>query len=170
MPFNYYKHIQIAEDSDQSIPTPQPRTGGQEYNIGSDFSQFEKTIAASTENSKNAFVTKLYSMVGNKKVLFRGSKGYRQPEKDYIINVKTVSVDFYYERYVVVFKDDKDKDYFLKPGFKIKILGKADPKPITKKKKKSVSPNQPLVQYPPKTPPAPTQQNVPTQLNDPNEQ
>ena len=79
-------------------------------------------------------------IVGNKKVFLRGSKGYGQPIKDYTINVKSVSIDFYYERYVVVFKDEDDKEYFLEPGYKIKILGQAQIVPKTQKRKKKEQP------------------------------
>lgn len=122
---------------------------GQEFNVGLDFTNFERTIAAFTENAKNAFQQKLMALVGNKKVFLRGSKGYGQPVKDYTINVKSVSIDFYYERYVVVFKDENDKEYFLEPGYKIKILGQAQIVPKTQKRKKK---EQPLV--------APVQPNI----------
>ena len=121
---------------------------GQEYNVGFDFTNFERTIAAFTENSKNQFQQKLMNLVGNKKVFLRGSKGYGQPIKDYTINVKGVSIDFYYERYVVVFKDENDKEYFLEPGYRIKILGPAQIVPKTQKKKKKepvVAPVQPTI-------------------------
>jgi len=130
-----------------SQTTPQ----GQEFNVGLDFTNFERTIAAFTENSKNAFQQKLMSVVGNKKVFLRGSKGYGQPIKDYTINVKSVSIDFYYERYVVVFKDEDDKEYFLEPGYKIKLLGQAQIVPKTQKRKNKQQP-----------PVAPIQQNINT--------
>lgn len=131
------------------IVAQQPTPQGQEFNVGLDFTNFERTIAAFTENAKNAFQQKLMSLVGNKKVFLRGSKGYGQPIKDYTINVKSVSIDFYYERYVVVFKDENDKEYFLEPGYKIKILGQAQIVPKTPKKKKKeqlpVAPVQPNI-------------------------
>lgn len=122
------------------IVAQQPTPQGQEFNVGLDFTNFERTIAAFTENAKNAFQQKLMSLVGNKKVFLRGSKGYGQPIKDYTINVKSVSIDFYYERYVVVFKDENDKEYFLEPGYKIKILGQAQIVPKTQKRKKKEQP------------------------------
>ena len=118
-----------------SQPT-NPPPNGQEFNVGLDFNNFEKTIAAFTENAKNLFQTKLLNLVGNKKVFLRGSKGYGQPIKDYTINVKSVSIDFYYDRYVVVFKDENEKEYFLEPGYKLKILGRAEASSEKPKKKK----------------------------------
>jgi len=133
------------------IVAQQPTPAGQEFNVGLDFTNFERTIAAFTENAKNAFQQKLMGLVGNKKVFLRGSKGYGQPVKDYTINVKSVSIDFYYERYVVVFKDENDKEYFLEPGYKIKILGQAQIVPKTQKRKKKEQP-----------PVAPVQPNINT--------
>jgi hypothetical protein len=125
-----------------------------EFNVGVDFTNFERTIAAFTENAKNQFQAKLLNLVGNKKVFLRGSKGYGQPIKDYTINVKNVSIDFYYERYVVVFKDENDKEYFLEPGYKIKILGNAQMS-VKKPKKKKHAP----------LPPTQQQQQVPQPPN-----
>jgi hypothetical protein len=115
--------------------TPIAAPAGQEYNVGVEFNNFERTIASYTENAKNAFQTKLLNLVMNKNIMLRGSKGYGQPVKDYTINVKSVSIDFYYERYVVVFKDDNEKEYFLEPGYKIKIVG---PATLTNKPKKKI--------------------------------
>jgi hypothetical protein len=133
----------------RSTPTSQAKSNapsGQEYNLGNDFTAFERTVAASTETIKNQLQTKLNSLVLNKHVSIRGSKGYGQPIKDFAINVKSVSIDFYYDRYVVIFKDEKDKEYFLEPGYKIRILGPAVIKPPTKKAPKPklpVAPPQP---------------------------
>lgn len=144
MPISLKRLIELGDEAQGQNP-PAPRTpivspatpSGQEVNVGLDFTNFERTIAAFTENAKNAFQQKLMTLVGSKKVFLRGSKGYGQPIKDYTINVKGVSIDFYYERYVVVFKDENDKEYFLEPGYKIKILGQAQivPKELKKKKK-----------------------------------
>lgn len=114
-----------------AAPPSQPT----EYNIGADFTNFEQKISGATENEKSAFQDKLNAKINHKQVLIRASKGYGQPEKDYTINVHGVSVDFYYERYVVVLKDEKEKEYFLKPMYKIKILGAAIDKPKSKNKK-----------------------------------
>ena len=156
MPISLKRLMELDTDPQSKKPaayTPivasQTAPQGQEFNVGLDFTNFERTIAAFTENSKNAFQQKLMGLVGNKKVFLRGSKGYGQPIKDYSINVKSVSIDFYYERYVVVFKDEDDKEYFLEPGYKIKILGQAQIVPKTQKRKKKeqlpVAPIQPNI-------------------------
>lgn len=122
-----------------SSPDPSSGVDGSEYNIGIDFTNFEKTIAAHTENAKNLFQTKLLSLINGKRILLRGSKGYGQPIKDYTINVRSASVDYYYDRYVVILKDDDEKEYFLAPGFKLKIMGPAVA-PQPKQKKKNIDP------------------------------
>jgi len=114
--------------------TPQPagQDSSTEYSPSFDVTDFEKRIAQSTETAKNNLQDKLMQKIGGKKVLIRASKGYGQPKKDYTINVTGVSIDFYYERYVVILKDEKDKEFFLETGMKIKILGAAD---VSKSKK-----------------------------------
>lgn len=63
--------------------------------------------------------------------MVRASKGYKQPETDYTINVTGVAIDYYYDRYVIIIigrEENKQKvaKFFIKPGFKLKILGNAD--------------------------------------------
>jgi len=66
-----------------------------------------------------------------KKIVVRASKGFKQPEADYTINVTGVSIDYYYDRYVIIIigrEENKQKvaKFFVKPGFKVKIMGSAD--------------------------------------------
>jgi hypothetical protein len=167
MPVSLRRLINLGEADEQPLSAPSvvspmgSQVNGQEYNVGLDFTTFEKTLASFTENSKNAFQNKLLNIVGNKKVFLRGSKGYGQPIKDYTINVKSVSIDFYYERYVVVFKDENDKEYFLEPNYRIKILGNAQFMPKISRRKKKAAP------VPPVNPAVmqQTQQNKPDQSN-----
>ena len=86
-----------------------------------------------------------------KKIVVRASKGYKQPETDYTINVTGVAIDYYYDRYVIIIigrEENKQKvaKFFIKPGFSIKILGSADLKPKDQyqvaKSKALVSPQQ----------------------------
>ena len=138
----------------QAQPPTQPsgQDASNEYSPSFDVSDFENKIAQSSETAKNALQEKLMSKLGGKKVLVRASKGYGQPKKDYTINVSGVSIDFYYERYVVILKDEKDKEYFLETGMKIKILGPAEAnKPQSKKTPKQPSGN-PLEPKPAVTP------------------
>lgn len=146
MPISLRRLMELGDEPQEQQPAaytpivnPQSQQG-KEFNVGLDFTAFERTIASFTENAKNTFQQKLMSMVGGKRVYLRASKGYGQPIKDYTINVKNVSIDFYYERYVVVFKDEDDKEYFLEPGYKIKILGPVQIVPKAEKKKKKEQP------------------------------
>jgi hypothetical protein len=138
------------------LPASQGSSG--EYTPSFDFTDFEKTIAQSTETAKNNFQAKLMEKVGGKKVTIRASKGYGQPKKDYTINVTGVSIDFYYERYVVILKDEKDKEYFLETGMTIKILGPADLK--GKKQNKVASPVPKTTVAPPQAAPNTATQGI----------
>jgi hypothetical protein len=148
-------------NSPKILPDPSSNTG--EYNVNFDFTDFENKINAAEESAKEQFQEKLKQKVFNKKVLVRASKGQPgQPEKDYTINVSNVSVDYYYDRYVVVFKDEKDKEYFLKPGYKVKLLGQAEVKP-THKAPARINPPASTVPIPKAKPVAPAQSVNPIQ-------
>jgi hypothetical protein len=124
----------------------QPQQGGEQgqedpnlYDAKSDLSDFETRVSQSTLQNKGTFQNKIMSKIGNKQVQLRASKGYGQPEKDYIVNVSGVSIDFYYEKYVIVVKGreqgkQKESEYFVKAPYQIKILGNAVVTPSAKKK------------------------------------
>lgn len=106
----------------------------QSYDIQPDFSEFDQKLKNSTEQIKVDLQKKIQDAILDKKIVVRASKGYKQPEADYTINVTGVNIDYYYDRYVIVIlgrEESKQKvaKFFVKPGFKIKILGKADTKP-----------------------------------------
>jgi len=106
-------------------------------------------VSQSTLQNKGTFQNKIMSKIGNKQVQLRASKGYGQPEKDYVVNVSGVSIDFYYEKYVIVVKGreqgkQKESEYFVKPPYQIKILGNAVVTPSAKKKQQQ-SPATPVV-------------------------
>jgi hypothetical protein len=118
--------------------TPASQPSGQdspnEYSPSFDFTDFERKIATSTETAKNNLQAKLLQQLGGKKVMVRASKGQpAQPKKDLTINVAGVSIDYYYDKYVVVLKDEKEKEYFLDTSMKIKIMGASEVKPISNK-------------------------------------
>ena len=124
----------------------QPQQGGEQgqddpnlYDAKSDLSDFETRVSQSTLQNKGTFQNKIMSKIGNKQVQLRASKGYGQPEKDYIVNVSGVSIDFYYEKYVIIVKGreqgkQKESEYFVKAPYQIKILGNAVVTPSVKKK------------------------------------
>lgn len=105
-----------------------------DYNVSAEFSDFEAKIARTTAESKAAFLQNLNNRVLGKKVSIQASKGYGQPVRDYEISVTSTSLDYFYDRYVVILRDEDDKEYFLKPGFKITILGQGEPLKVEKPK------------------------------------
>jgi len=126
--------------------TQPPQQGGEQgqqdpnlYDAKSDLSDFESRVSQSTLQNKSSFQNKILSKIGNKQVQLRASKGYGQPEKDYIVNVSGISIDFYYEKYVIIVKGreqgkQKESEYFVKAPYQIKILGNAVVTPSVKKK------------------------------------
>ena len=127
-------------------PRNDPQQGGEKgqedpnvYDAKFDLTDFETRVSQSTLQNKGTFQNKIMSKIGNKQVQLRASKGYGQPEKDYIVNVSGVSIDFYYEKYVIIIKGreqgkQKESEYFVKPPYQIKILGNAVVTPSAKKK------------------------------------
>jgi hypothetical protein len=127
-------------------PRNDPQQGGEKgqedpnvYDAKFDLTDFETRVSQSTLQNKGTFQNKIMSKIGNKQIQLRASKGYGQPEKDYVVNVSGVSIDFYYEKYVIVVKGreqgkQKESEYFVKPPYQIKILGNAVVTPSAKKK------------------------------------
>lgn len=137
----------VNEAADPNAQPPQQ--GGQEqsqgqqdpnlYDVKPELTDFETRVSQSTLQNKGEFQNKILSKIGNKQVQLRASKGYGQPEKDYLVNVSGVSIDFYYEKYVIIVKGreqgkQKESEYFVKAPYQIKILGNAVVTPSAKKK------------------------------------
>jgi hypothetical protein len=112
-------------------PNAQPQQDSNVYSsIGDELNKFEQTVSQSTLDNKRNFQNQIMSKIGNKQIQLLASKGYGQPPKEYIVNVSGVSIDFYYEKYVVVIKGreegkQKESEFFIKPPYQIKILGNA---------------------------------------------
>lgn len=156
--------VQEPQQTSQSTAGGQPLPAGAiDYNISADFSDFETKIANATEQSKAAFLRNLNSRVLGKKVMVQASKGYGQPIRDYTISVTSTSLDYFYDRYVIILRDEEEKEYFLKTGFKITIVGQGEPlKPKKPKKPKtSTAPGQPPKQGAPAAPGAASAQAQP---------
>ena len=101
------------------------------YDILTDFTKFDQQLKNSTESLKNNLQKQIQDKILGKKVVIRASKGYKQPEIDYTVNVTGVSIDYYYDRYMIIVigreeRKQKISKFFIKSGFKIKILGSAD--------------------------------------------
>lgn len=130
------------------------------YDIGRDFSNFRRTIDGSFDQIKQRFEQVIGSKLNGKRIRARASRGYKQYVKDYEFDVAKITLDDYYDNYVVVAHDNttpKPKEYFLKPGFKIQILGAASGQPTQDSEKKE-QPQQPEV---PKVQPQGHAQGVP---------
>lgn len=117
--------------------TGEPNVQVQTYNLQPDFTDFDTQLKNSTEDLKLKLQKEIQDNILNKKIVVRASKGFKQPETDYTINVTGVNIDYYYDRYVIIIvgrEENKQKTakFFVKPGYKIKILGSADVKPKDK--------------------------------------
>jgi hypothetical protein len=115
----------------QSTPKSSPQLNVTSYDVQPDFTTFDQKLKNSTENLKVNLQKNIQDKILGKKIVVRASKGYKQPEADYTINVTGVNIDYYYDRYVIIIvgrEENKQKvaKFFIKPGFKIKILGNAD--------------------------------------------
>lgn len=135
------------EQEDKPVATPQPAQPTQPaqpvqskqpatvdlktYDVLPDFTAFDTKLKSSTEALKNNLQKSIQDKILGKKIVVRASKGYKQPETDYTVNVTGVAIDYYYDRYVIIIigrEENKQKvaKFFVKPGFKLKILGNAD--------------------------------------------
>lgn len=109
---------------------------GQYYDLGKDFASFRRTLDGADEEIKRRFEKVIGSKLNGKRVRARASRGYKQYVKDYEFDVVKVTLDDYYDNYVVVAHDNttpKAKEYFLKPDFKLQILGPATGQPSPQK-------------------------------------
>jgi hypothetical protein len=137
------KPVNEAADPNTQPPQQGEQEQGQQdpnlYDVKPELTDFESRVSQSTLQNKGEFQNKILSKIGNKQVQLRASKGYGQPEKDYVVNVSGVSIDFYYEKYVIIVKGreqgkQKESEYFVKSPYQIKILGNAVVTPSAKKK------------------------------------
>jgi hypothetical protein len=106
------------------------------YDIGLDFSAFRRMIDGADQQLKQEYEKKIASKLVGKRVRARASRGYKQFVKDYEFDVTRVTLDDYYDNFVVVAYDSttpKPKEYFLKTGFKVQILGPSTGQPSPQK-------------------------------------
>jgi hypothetical protein len=109
---------------------------GQYYDLGKDFSAFRRMIDGADQQVRQQYEKQIASKLVGKRVRARASRGYKQFIKDYEFDVTRVTLDDYYDNFVVVAYDSttpKPKEYFLKPGFKVQILGPATGQPSPQK-------------------------------------
>lgn len=121
------------------------------FNVKFDLDDFETKVSNSTEQAKNNFQSKILQKISNKQVrLVRAAKGFGQPEREYVVNVADVKIEFWYQKYVVVItgreqNKQKESDFHLTAPYIIKIVGQAQPS----KSKKQTQPAAPKPVQPP---------------------
>lgn len=111
-------------------------TDGQYYDLGKDFAAFRRMIDGADQKIRQQYEQAIGSRLIGKRVRARASRGYKQYVKDYEFDVAKITVDDYYDNFVVVAHDTttpKAKEYFLKPGFKVQIIGPATGQPSPQK-------------------------------------
>ena len=139
------------------------------YEWTRDFDLFNNTVKAATETAMSRFQNALKSKILNKTVIVRASKAQpKQPVKDYTIQrVIGVSIIDFHDEWVVVLKNESNKEFCLVPGYKLKILGGG----VTAEPGTATTPTEPEpttpVQPTPTTPPKPTTTGVPQQNTPP---
>ena len=137
-----------------SAPQSSGESDANTYNVKFDLDDFETKVSNSTEDAKNNFQNKILQKISNKQVrLVRASKGFGQPEREYIVNVADVKIEFWYQKYVIVItgreqNKQKESDFHLTAPYIIKIVGQAQPS----RSKKQTQPAKPTpVQTPQNT-------------------
>lgn len=114
----------------------QSGTDSQFYDVGKDFSDFRRMLDGADQKIKQQYEQIISSKLVGKRVRARASRGYKQYVKDYEFDISRITLDDYYDNFVVIAHDNttpKAKEYFLKPGFKIQILGAATGQPSPQK-------------------------------------
>lgn len=113
-----------------NLPPKQPIVKGN-YEIQDDFFEFQKRLNNATEEVKDKYQEKIQDAILGKKIVLQAAKGYKQNEQRYTVNVTSVSLDYYYDKYVIVITGREDNahkvhDFFVNPAYSIRILGPAD--------------------------------------------
>jgi hypothetical protein len=109
---------------------------GQYYDLGKDFANFKRMIDGADDKIKQQYEQQINTKLAGKRVRARASRGYKQYLKDYEFDISKVTLDNYYDNFVVVAHDTstpKAKEYFLKSGYQIQILGPATGQPSPQK-------------------------------------
>jgi hypothetical protein len=109
---------------------------GQYYDLGRDFANFRRMIDGADQQIRQQYEKAISEKLVGKRVRARASRGYKQYVKDYEFDIARITLDDYYDNFVVVAYDSttpKAKEYFLKPGFKVQILGSSTGQPSPQK-------------------------------------
>lgn len=116
--------------------------------VQSIFSSFQSQLNTSENQIIKRNEAELDKMLKGKTIKARASIGYKNVEKEYVINVKEVHLVFYYEEYVVSITGSeknakKDKEYILNSGFDVEIVGAMSTEPTA-----AVAPSKPQAPKP----------------------
>ena len=109
---------------------------GHYYDLGKDFFTFHRTIDGADGQIRQQFEQTINAKLTGKRVQAQASRGYKQFQKVYEFDISRVTLEDYYDNYVVVAYDNttpKAKEYFLKSGFKVQIIGPATGQPSPQK-------------------------------------
>ncbi len=109
---------------------------GQYYDLGKDFANFRRMIDGADDQIKKQYEKAISAKLVGKRINARASRGYKQFVKNYEFDVTKVTIDDYYDNFVIVAYDNttpKPREYFLKSGFKVTILGPATGQPSPQK-------------------------------------
>src|ERR1035437_3143126 len=109
---------------------------GQYYDLGKDFSAFRRMIDGADQQVRQQYEKQISTKLVGKRIRAWASRGYKQFVKNYEFDVTRITLDDYYDNFVVVAYDNttpKPKEYFLKPGFKVQILGPSTGQPSPQK-------------------------------------
>ena len=137
---------------------------GQSYDLGPDFASFQRTVDGTTDQIKKKFEDSINGKLKGKRIRARAARQYHNFEKDYEFDVSRISVEDYYDNFVVVAHDEsgrKPKEYFLRPGAKIQVIGLASGHPMPTSTPSDPSPQLPKVNASPEEVGPTDRKNVP---------
>ena len=141
----------VLQDTDEQKNLVSEST---DVNDKADYDQLVQSVEKSETDLTNKSVEKLRAAFSGKKVVAKSSKGYKQFEKDYHIQVANVKIDDYYGTKQIIFVGDDGKEYFLNLNFKVKVVSGGSTNPVGEKpaESKPVAPAKPEQPVKPQTP------------------
>lgn len=141
---------------------------GQSYDLGTDFANFQRMVDGTTNQVRQKFEASINAKLQGKRIRARAARQYHNFEKDYEFDVSRVTIEDYFDNFVVVAHDEsgkKPKEYFLRPGVKIQIVGLASGQPIPMAKPGEPYPQLPKVNASPDES-IPTDRQIPVRMKE----
>jgi hypothetical protein len=97
----------------------------QQYDLNTDFTSFIRELNSNNEAVKQKFENIIGSKLVGKRISAMSAKGYKQFEQNYELYVSKITIENYYDNFVIIAHDNtnqkKIKKYFLNTSFPIKI-------------------------------------------------